>query len=447
MIFVGLSHHTAPLEVRERLAFHGGAFDDFRKGVLDVEGVAHAIVLITCNRVEVYASLRDGRYEQSATEAIRALLSSHGEGVARCLVSKVGVDAVEHLLRVASSLESLVIGEPQILGQLKQAAQVAESQGGLGRELRGLFNLAFHTAKRIRTETEIGAGQASVPTAAVRLARQIFGELEGRRVVLIGAGEMAQSAAKVLANAGAAITIVNRSRDRALRLQRNVGGRIAPWGELESQLAETDIVLSSTACPAIILTRATLERVRRARRGRSLFLIDIAVPRDIDPSANDIDGMYVYDVDDLSRIVEESRATREAAAQRAAAIVEEEIGQLRTLHRSMDITPVIKDLRARTESVLRAEMERSLKGKLRTLSNEERGALEAMVRSAANKLMHEPTVRLRMLANQPDAHEQVACIRDVFGLPPGEEGGTREAASVATDVSSPWMVMAWEAAR
>jgi glutamyl-tRNA reductase len=421
MIFVGLSHQTAPVDVREQLARADHDKVTLLHRISALDGVDQAFLLGTCNRVEVYAVPCKGHNPLTIIHAVRNLLVEEGgESVAPYLASLEGSDAVKHLFRVASSLASLVVGEPQILGQLKRAVQQAEEQGTLGRELRDVTNQAFQVAKRARTETEIGVGQASVPSAAVRLARQIFGELEGRRVVLVGAGDMAQAAAKVLARAGARLTIVNRSRDRALRLQAHVGGEIASWDQLESCLVATDIVLSSTACPAIILTRPMLERVRRARRGKSLFLIDIAVPRDVDPSVNDLDGVYVYDVDDLSRIVEEHREVREQAARQVESLVAEELERWSDRQCALDVTPLIRELRDRTRQILEAEMERTLRGKLRDLSEKDRAALQGMIQSATNKLLHEPTTRLKAMAGEPEGRDHASSVCVLFGLTPLE---------------------------
>ena len=395
-----------------------------------LDAVAGCFVLATCNRVEVYATVRAEHTGAAAIEAVETSLAElGGEDVRAHLVRATGQDALRHLFRVAASLDSLIVGEPHILGQLKTAVQRAEDMGTLGAELREATRFALQTAKRIRSETDIGAGQASVPTAAVRLARQIFGDLANKTVLLVGAGDMAQAAAKVLAHSGVNIVIANRSEDRAQRLQATVGGRVARWDALEACLVEADIVISSTSSPTFVITRDMVKRAQRSRNGRSLFLIDIAVPRDVEPGANAIETVYVYDVDDLSRVVEESRDLRDAAASRAEAILCEELGRLDRERIARGMTPLIKGLRQRTRDVLQSEVERSLRGKLQHLSASDRAALQAMVEAAANKLMHAPTIRLKALAGAPDAGRQAACVCELFGLSPDQVAGATSTTS------------------
>jgi glutamyl-tRNA reductase len=323
---------------------------------------------------------------------------------------------VLHLFQVAASLDSLVVGEPQILGQLKDAIDLSREAKALGATLGNALHRAVRVGKRVRTETAIGAGQVSVSSVAVDLARQIFGELDRRTSVLVGAGEMAEAAAKLLVKAGGRLVIVNRSPERAQALAAEVGGEPRGWGELERSLVEADIVISSTSSPGYVITPDMLKGVRKARKGRSLFLIDIAVPRDVDPAVNKLDNVFLYDVDDLSQIVAESLSGRAAEAARAAAIAEEEARGFETWTAEQALTPAIVALRERTRGILAAELDRSLHGKLRHLGQAEREALQIMLDAATNKLLHGPVARLRELASDPRAEDYVEAVRDLFDL-------------------------------
>ncbi|HEY4122838.1 MAG TPA: glutamyl-tRNA reductase [Byssovorax sp.] len=418
---VGLSHKSAPIEVRERLAFAKDAlpalFDKLRAA-----GVGESVVLSTCNRVEVYAapigrapSAND--LEATARAAFEVLSELGGRGVEPHLVRAAGRDAVRHLFRVAASLDSLVVGEPQILGQLKDAIDASRAEKALGPSLGHAMQRAVRVGKRVRTETQIGAGQVSVSSVAVDLARQIFGELDGRVALLVGAGEMAEAAAKLLVKAGARLIVVNRSPERAANLAREVGGDPRVWAELERSIVEADIVVSSTSSPGYVVTRELVKGARKARRGRSLFLIDIAVPRDVEPAVNELDNVYLYDVDDLSQIVAQSLDGRASEAARAAAIVDEEAKGFEAWTLEQSMTPVIVGLRARTRAVLAAEVERSLSGKLRHLGQLEREALGLLVDAATNKLLHAPVTRLRAAAAEDRATDLVEALRDLFDLP------------------------------
>ena len=280
MIVVGLSHRTAPLDVRERLALSGDMLLDVLGRLHRSEGITETLVLSTCNRVEVYAVAASD--EGDASRCIVSVLGAvGGSSVVPHLRSLRGNDALRHLFRVAASLDSLVVGEPQILGQLKEAIRTAQLAGTLGSSLNAALRHALQVAKRVRTETAIGQGQVSVPTVAVDLARHIFGELRGQQCLLVGAGEMAETAATSTARCGAHVTVCNRSSDRGRALADSVGGAAAPWDSLAEQLTRTDIVITSTSSPGHVISYKLLRSLRRKRRGRSLFLIDIAVPRDI----------------------------------------------------------------------------------------------------------------------------------------------------------------------
>jgi glutamyl-tRNA reductase len=432
IVVVGLSHKNAPIEVREKLAVSRGAVPGVLARLTGHRAVGEALVLSTCNRVEIYAAARGrGATEAELAEASRAALSVledlGGQGVLPWLVNEVGKSAVLHLFRVAASLDSLVVGEPQILGQLKDAIELAREHKTLGATLGNAMHRAVRVGKRVRTETAIGEGQVSVSSVAIDLARNIFGDLEGHTAALIGAGEMAEAASKLLVRAGARLHIVNRSPERARALAAEVGGEPRPWCDLERTLVEADIVVSSTASPGYVITQDLMKGVRKARRGRSLFLIDIAVPRDVDPKVNKLDNVYLYDVDDLSQIVNESLEGRAAEAARAAAIAEEEARGFEAWTREQALTPAIVALRARIRAVLEAELARSLAGKLRHLPPADREALGVMLDAATNKFLHRPVTRLRGLAGDPRAEDYVEALRDLF------EVEVEDGAAVAPD--------------
>ena len=422
LVVVGLSHKSAPLEVRERLAMAREAIPEVL-GRLTASGtIGEAVILSTCNRVEVYASPRVHGLElhRAIDEVVSVLASIGTEAVRPHLVHAEGARAVLHLFRVAASLDSLVIGEPQILGQLKDAIEVARETRALGPTLSKAMHRAVHVGKRVRTETAIGAGQVSVSSVAVDLARQIFGDLGAHTALLVGAGEMAESAAKLLVRAGGKLLVVNRSPERAAALVRDVGGAARPWSDLERSLVEADIVVASTSSPTPVLTRDMVKRALKARKGRSLFFIDIAVPRDVDPAVNDLENVFLYDVDDLSQIVAESREGRAAEATRAEAIVSEEARGFEAWARERAMAPTISGLRTRTRAVLVAEVERSLAGRLKHLSPSDRDALGMMIEAATNKLLHAPVTRLKALSGDPRVGDYADALRELFDLPENE---------------------------
>jgi glutamyl-tRNA reductase len=350
-------------------------------------------------------------------QAITRQLAAHGgPEVVPHLRSFTGLEAVRHLFRVASSLDSLVVGEPQILGQLKEAIRAAAEAKTIGPTLGSAVRSAVQLAKRVRTDTAIGSGQVSVPSVAVDLARQIFEQLAGHVALLVGAGEMAETAARLLAKGGASVWVVNRSEQRAESLAASVGGTPHAWSALEACLVDADIVVSSTSSTTHVITRDLLKRIRRQRRGRSLFLIDIAVPRDVDPAVNELDNVYLYDIDDLSRVVAGSLEDRKAEAERAEDMVEHEARRFEERRSHESVKPVIVALRARAREVLAAEIDKTCRGRLKHLGDAERQALDAMLEAAVNKLMHEPTRRLRELAGAAQADEAAQLVCQLFGL-------------------------------
>jgi len=433
IVKAGLSHRTARVEVREQLAIVNDDVPGFIDELVRTTPIAEAVVLSTCNRVEVYAALprgggADPKSLDEAARQVSARLAARGTPeVAASIVRCTGSEALRHLFRVAASLDSLVVGEPQILGQLKDAIAIATEHGGLGPMLGKAMNRALFVGKRVRTETQIGAGQVSVSSVAVDLAMQIFGDLRGRTALMVGAGEMAEAAAKLLVKEGAKLIVVNRSPERAQRLASEVGGTTREWGELNWCLIDCDIVVSSTSSPHFVITADAIKTARKARRGRSLFLIDIAVPRDIDPAVASLDGVYRYDIDDLEQIVAESLAGRAAEAEKAEQIVASEVRAYELKATEVAMSPVIIGLRARVRAALAAELERSLTGKLKHLEKSDREALAVMIDAATNKICHHPSTRLRALANDPRGFEAALVLTDLFDLPKSDGGAEHHA--------------------
>ncbi len=433
IVCVGLSHKSAPIGIRERLAIGPSTLPEVIDDLVAATPLREVAVLSTCNRVEIYGALPRGAAgsPRDVDEACRAILGRlttlGGEAVREHLTARRGREALLHLFRVASSLDSLVVGEPQILGQLKEAVDVARQRGALGALLGRAMHRALHVGKRVRSETSIGEGQVSVSSVAVDLASQIFGQLKDREVVLIGAGEMAEAAAKAFAKHGARLVVVNRSLERAEKLASEVSGSPRAWRELDDCLATADVVVSSTSSPEPVITVEKVKAARKARRNRSLFLIDIAVPRDVDPRVNRLDDVYLYDVDDLSKIVALSLEGRAAEAAKAELIVTSEADAFEAWTVERTMTPAIVGLRARTKSILTSELDRSLSGRLKHLGAAEREALTAMVEAATNKLCHAPSTHLKAMARGEGGEEAVVILRDLFELPEVDASGHGEA--------------------
>jgi glutamyl-tRNA reductase len=423
IVVVGLSHREAPLEVRERLAVDGEGIAALLRALLDRPAIREALCVSTCNRIEVYAVGQQDSPEHAlaAAEAVQsALVDMAGrdgaDDITRYLKTHVRREAVLHLFRVASSLDSLVVGEPQILGQVRDALETAKAAGSIGKYLDRATNRALHVAKRVRTETAIGEGQVSVASVAVDLARQIFGELGGRTALLVGAGEMAEGAAKLLVKAGAKLLVVNRSPERARQLALEFNGASRPWEELAAAMVQADVVIASTSAKGFVVTRATAAQAMKARRGRSLFFIDIAVPRDVDPAVNDIDNVYLYDIDNLSNLVAESMQGRRVEAERAEALVQHEANVFESWTETLGVTATIVALRAKVRASLAAEVERTLTGRLKHLTDADKKALETMTDAAVNKLLHVPTSRIKALASDPRGDELVKALHHLFDL-------------------------------
>ncbi|HNS96832.1 MAG TPA: glutamyl-tRNA reductase [Polyangiaceae bacterium] len=427
IVVVGASHKTAPIGVRERIAISADRLPTLLSSLHELPEIAEICIVSTCNRVEIYAAT--GRHEDDAAQQTIATIEQAlaeqagpklGDVLHQYLFHYIGDAAVRHLFRVSSSLDSLVVGEAQILGQVKDAFDLATAQGTLGPLLGRAIEWAFHVAKRVRSETQVGAGAVSVSSVAVELAKQIFGGLNRRVVTLIGAGTMGEAAARHLCDAGARLVVVNRSLERAQIVAEHFHGSARQWNQLQDALLETDVVIASTGSQDYLLTPQWLAPIQRKRKGRSLFVIDIAVPRNVDPRSNQIDGVYLYDIDDLSKMAATTLRDRFKEAQISERIVAEEADAFYVWQDSLQVTPTIVALRNQIRAVLDAELDKSLHGKLKHLGEAERKALEGMLSAAVKKLTHQPTIRLKSAAAEGNARTLVDAIQELFGIDPHE---------------------------
>ena len=423
LLLVGTSYQRAPVELRELLAYDR----DLRRQALGrlSGGGTEAAVLSTCNRTEVYAVAAEPEALEERVYGELSSLSglSHSE-LAPALYSVGDEAAALHLFRVAAGLESMVPGEAQILGQVREAYHGAREARTTGPILHRLFRQALRVGKRVRTETAIGENPASVSSAAAELAERVFEGLAGRRILLLGAGKTADlTAANLISRGVGEIVVANRSRERADALARRFDGRAVGLDAVEEELDGADVVVASTSSQGLVLAAPQVERAMKRRRGRPVFFIDIAVPRDLDPAINDIEGCYLYDIDDLERVVAESVAGRREEAVRAEAIVSEEADGFRAWQLSLDVVPAIASLRARAESIRQSELERA-EGRLASLSPTQRRAVEALTSQIVAKLLHQPTVRMKEAAAAADGVIYADAVRHLFGL--GDDDPARD---------------------
>jgi glutamyl-tRNA reductase len=423
LFVVGISWRTAPVAVREKLAFRDDELGGTLQALTQDLPVAEALLVSTCNRVEVYGVARPGA---DATGPVRAFLATQRglvpADVADVLYDHRGSAAVRHVFSVASALDSLVLGEAQILGQLKAAYGVASGAGTSGPLLRRCLERAFGVAKRVRTETSIARGAANVSTVAVDLAKRVFGDLAGKSVLVVGAGKMSTLAARHLYASGAQrIIVTNRSPEKAETLAAEIDGVAQPWDQLERLLVEADVVISSTGARQPILTRPLFKRVTKARRWRQLVVIDIAVPRDAEPAIGELDGVYVFDIDDLEKVVAANLAERAKAAEHAARIVEHEAGQFEHWLRTQAVVPTIRALRDRFSRVAENELQKTLDLLTRKDHSpvQTREAVQRLVQLVVNKLLHQPTAALRE-APPDEAGMRAEVLCQLFDLSPVE---------------------------
>jgi len=413
---IGVSHKTAPLDVREKLALSPEKLADVLQRVSN--SVGESMVVSTCNRVEFYALARST--EKARGELHSVLASLGGDSSLQHLYEHDGDSALVHLFRVAASLDSMVVGEAQILGQVKDALELAQRVGAAGPELVRTCGAAFASAKRVRSETEIGKAAVSMASAAIELATKVFGSLEGRAALLVGAGEMGELAARHLRSARAfPIFVTNRTRERAEQLASEIGAQVREFNELHTALTVADLVVCSTASSSYIFTKEIVSPILRIRKHRPLFMVDLAVPRDIAPDLSELDGVYAYDVDDIQRVVADNSAARAAQAAKAETIIAEEIARFVRSRSIRDGLPVLAQLRARADQIAKAEAERTLANLGADLSEKQRRTVQAMAQAIINKLLHEPTARLRELRPDEDANRLADAAAQLFGLDSG----------------------------
>jgi len=410
---IGVNHNSAPVEVRERLAIPEAQLSDAIRTLVQQPGVEEGMVLSTCNRVEVLTSTSQG-------SDLRGFLRSYFGVSTDSLDSHIYEfqhrDAVRHVFRVASSLDSMVVGEPQILGQVKEAYAIARGLGAVHSALEALLSRAFAVAKRVRTETAVGSSSVSISAVAVQLAQKIFGSLSERTVYVIGAGKMAELAARhLIGNGAGTILFSNRTHERAVQMAEAFGGHAVPFDQLHETANRADIVLTSTGATEPIFRREHGERLLSKRRNRPMFFIDIAVPRNIDPEMNRLDGMFVYDIDDLQSVASSNSAERKKEAERAEQIIEIEVERFASRMKSLAVVPTILSLQEQCETIRQAEIDR-IRGKLGRLTPEQEAAIEAMTRGIVNKLLHTPITTLKSSAAGPEAATIHDIIRRIFNL-------------------------------
>ena len=416
LLALGISHKTAPVELRERVALPDGRAVEFLHELVGDEAVHEAVAISTCNRTEVY--LVAGDPVEAETTALGMLARQAGirpTELAGSIYSTRNCDAARHLFRVTSGLESMIVGEAEVQGQVKRAFEAALDAGVTGPLSNRLFGAALATGKRARTETGISESRVSVPSVAVDLARESIGDLSGRSVVVLGTGEMSELCAQALAAQGAEpIFVANRRRDRARELAERFSGRVAGFDDLPRELERTDIVLAATSSPHAIVGHDELGLVMRARGDRPLLLIDIAVPRDVDPLCTQLAGVSLLDIDDLQAVVERNRGVRASEARRAEAVIEEEIQRFAEWLGSLEVLPTIAALRAHADAIVDGVLEENER-RWDSLSDRDRERMEAVIRSVANRLLHEPTLQMKR-AGGDRVHARIGLLRELFGL-------------------------------
>ncbi len=427
ILLTGLNHKTAPVELRERLAIAPEALAGETQALLSHPGVCEGLILSTCNRVELLVCYEDREPELALylnerftidTQSLQPHLYQHHEA-----------DAVRHLFRVAASLDSMVVGEPQILGQVKESYTAARSVGAVGGNLERLLQGAFAAAKKVRTETRIGSSAVSIASVAVDLARKIFVSLEGKRVLLVGAGKMSELAARHLMQQGAgSLLISNRTHERAVHLAQKFNGHVIRFDDLYARADEADILITSTGSSEFLFRTPHAQQFLHRRRNRPMFIIDIAVPRDVDPEINRVDGIFLYDIDDLQSVAASNLSDRDREAHRAEAVLEQELARYHRRIETLDVVPTLVDLQATAEDIRQAELRRA-QSRLQSLTPAQQEVVESITRGIMNKFLHQPLRALKTAAQDGDL-DAIDAIRHAFGLNGSREAANRSVQSV-----------------
>ena len=417
LVLVGVSHKTAPVEIREKLYFPEPKLQQALQELTSGYPLEEGMILSTCNRVEVLAHAQDiGEGIHRIKDFICRYHQLRHDVLQKFLYDFTQMEAVRHIFRVASSLDSMVLGEPQILGQVKNAFTFAQTAGTVGSALTHVMNRAFFVAKRVRTETGIAGSAVSISYAAVELAKKIFNELSGKTVLVLGAGKMSELAAKHLTASGISHVLVwNRTHQRALELAKIFNGEAIRPEELFKHVERADVIISSTGASSFILNRADGERIIHLRKNRPVFIIDIAVPRDVDPEINKVSNIFLYDIDDLRNVIDANLKQRQREAIFAEEIIRQEVESFINHARAMDVTPTIVSLRQHWESIRKEELARSKK-RLGTLSGEQEAAIDNLTQSLVNKILHGPIAELKTLSRDPAGNKHIESIKRMFGL-------------------------------
>jgi glutamyl-tRNA reductase len=429
LLAIGVSHKTAPLEVRERLALTEARAADFLRDLHGVPEIQEVVTISTCNRTELYLVVNDPLEAETTVLGMLARQASiRPTALSGAIYSHRNCDAARHLYRVSAGLESMIVGEDQIQGQVKRAYEAALAKETAGPLTNHLFRAALATGKRVRTETALGEGHLSLPSVSAMLARDALGDLNGRLAVVIGTGESSELAGRALGDAGASLVFVaNRRRGRAVSLAERFGATSISFDELPEALVRADVVVSATSSPHLLIEAQELAEVMRAREGRAMLMIDLAVPRDIDAACGDLEGVSLYDVDDLDAVAARTRRVRQGEARKAEGIVEEEIQSFATWLGSLEVLPTLAALRTHATQIAEQVVSEN-EGHWESASERDLDRVDAIARAIINRLLHHPTARIKELRDDR-VHARMALVRDLFGLTVDDEGAMEDAAA------------------